>query len=93
MRRVRYAVGMSLDGYTADGRGRTSWLVSDPAVRSRWWEGRGIRFTSQGMLYNVSGTRAVEVQLRDGTRFRLGTDEPERLGDAIRAELGEPAAG
>jgi dihydrofolate reductase len=31
MRRVRYGVGMSLDGYIADGEGGTDWLVADPA--------------------------------------------------------------
>lgn len=31
MRRVRYGVGMSLDGFIADDRGRTGFLVSDPA--------------------------------------------------------------
>jgi dihydrofolate reductase len=30
MRRVRYGVGMSLDGFIADGEGGTSFLVSDP---------------------------------------------------------------
>jgi hypothetical protein len=48
-------------------------------------EGWGIRFTTRGMLYDVAGTRAVEVRLRSGERFRLGTDEPEKLIAAIRA--------
>src|SRR4051812_16854606 len=48
-------------------------------------EGWGIRFTTRGMLYDVAGTRAVEIRLRSGTSFRLGTDEPERLLAAIRA--------
>jgi dihydrofolate reductase len=30
MRRVRYGVGMSLDGFIADREGGTDWLVSDP---------------------------------------------------------------
>jgi hypothetical protein len=37
------------------------------------------------MLYDVSGTKSVEVHLRSGTSFRLGSDEPERLLAAIRA--------
>jgi hypothetical protein len=57
---------------------------------STWWEGWGIRITPRGMLYNVSGTGAVEVRLRSGERFRLGSDEPEALLRAIRAGLGPP---
>ena len=34
MRRVRYGVGMSLDGFIADASGRTSFLVSDPTYDS-----------------------------------------------------------
>jgi hypothetical protein len=53
-------------------------------TRSSWWEGWGIRITPRGMLYNVSGTDAVEIELRSGQRFRIGTDEPEALAQALR---------
>jgi hypothetical protein len=36
------------------------------------------------MLYNVSGTDAVEIELRSGRRFRIGTDEPKVLAQAIQ---------
>lgn len=45
--------------------------------------GVGIHLTMRGWLYNVQGRRAVLVTLRSGKRFLLGTDEPERLVDAI----------
>jgi hypothetical protein len=32
MRRVRYAVAASLDGYIAGPQGEADWIVSDPAV-------------------------------------------------------------
>ena len=32
MRRVRYVVAMSLDGYIAGPRGELDWIVHDPAV-------------------------------------------------------------
>jgi sulfite exporter TauE/SafE len=54
------------------------------STQSSWWEGWGIRFTPRGMLYNVSGTNAVEIEMRSGQRFRIGTDEPEALVEAIR---------
>jgi hypothetical protein len=62
-------------------------------ARSEWWEGWGIRVTSRGMLYNVSGTQAVELRLRSSTRFRLGTDEPDALLAALRNAGAAPAAG
>jgi hypothetical protein len=50
-------------------------------------EGWGIRFTGRGMLYNVAGHDAVEIRLRNGRRFRLGTDDPEGLTAALRSGM------
>ena len=52
-------------------------------VRNRWWYGWGIRLTPHGWLYNVSGLSAVEIRLESGRKARIGTDEPERLKQAI----------
>ena len=68
-------------------------IVGASITRSTWLEGWGIRITTRGMLYNVSGTRAVEVTLRTGRTFRLGTDEPEALASTIRAAVGDPPPG
>ena len=46
---------------------------------------RGIRWWGHGWLYNVSGFKAVEIELASGKRLRIGTDEPERLAQAISA--------
>ena len=54
------------------------------ATRTRWLEGWGIHYTRRGWLYNVSGFRAVAITLHNGKRFLLGTDEPERLVQAIQ---------
>jgi hypothetical protein len=56
-------------------------------TQSSWWEGWGIRFTPRGMLYNVSGTNAVEIELRSGRRFRIGTDDPEGLVQALESGI------
>jgi hypothetical protein len=56
-------------------------------VRNRWWYGYGIRYTPHGWLYNVSGLKAIEVKLKDGKTFRLGTDEPEELHRALSGLL------
>jgi hypothetical protein len=59
------------------------------AVRNRWWYGWGIHLTPHGWLYNVAGLDAVELDLRNGRKVRIGTDEPQRLLAAIQqlAEL------
>ena len=54
-------------------------------VRNRWWYGLGIRKIRGGWLYCVSGLDAVELIMRDGRRFRIGTDEPGKLLEAIEA--------
>jgi hypothetical protein len=53
------------------------------AVRNRWYYGWGIRLTPEGWLFNVSGLDAVELDLADGRKFRIGTDEPRELLAAI----------
>ncbi len=58
--------------------------------RSSWYECYGIRVTAEGMLYSVAGFRVVEIRLRSGVRFRLGTDDPAALVAAIRAGIGAP---
>ncbi len=58
-------------------------IESVEVVKNPWYYGWGIRWTPRGTLYNVSGLDAVEVRLRNGSRFRLGTDEPEALRAAI----------
>jgi len=62
---------------------RKSFLLSDIAscrvVTNPWWYGWGIHLTPAGWLYNISGRQAVELQLRDGRRLRVGTDEPAEL--------------
>lgn len=58
-------------------------IESVTAVRNPWYYGWGIRITPHGWLYNVSGLDAVELRLRSGRRVRIGTDEPQRLAEAI----------
>ena len=71
---------------------RKTYLLSDiesvRPVRNSWLYGWGIRYTPHGWLYNVSGLGAVELQLRSGKKLRIGSDEPERLADAVNDALG-----
>lgn len=56
-------------------------------VRNPWYYGWGIRLTPHGWLYNVSGFSAVQISLKNGKQFRLGTDTPQELCQAIKQSL------
>lgn len=58
-------------------------IVDARAVRNPWYFGWGIRWTPYGWLFNVSGVEAVELKLRNGSRFRIGTDQPQKVVTAI----------
>jgi hypothetical protein len=50
-------------------------------------QGWGIHYTTGRWIYNVSGFQAVAVKLKNGKQFLLGTDEPERVCNAISLAL------
>jgi hypothetical protein len=56
-------------------------------VRTPWYYGWGIRLTPTGWLWNVSGLDGVEILFDDGHRFRVGSDEPNRLAEALLGEM------
>lgn len=66
-------------------------MVAVTQVKNSWYYGWGIRWTPSGPLYNVAGFDAVEVELANGKKFRVGTDEPEELIRAIRSAANLPA--
>ena len=57
-------------------------------IRLSLISGWGIRITTRGWLFNVSGRGAVIVGLNNGKQFLIGTDEPVKLADAINQSLG-----
>ncbi len=60
-------------------------------VKNAWWYGFGIRYVpGGGRLWNVSGLDAVELVLKDGGRFRIGTDQPVALTLAVENAVGRP---
>jgi hypothetical protein len=63
-------------------------IASVQVVTTPWYAGWGIRCMPDGWLFNVSGQRAVEVELRSGRKHRVGTDEPEKLEAALKQRLG-----
>jgi len=58
-------------------------IISARSVRNPWYFGWGIRRTPHGWMYNVSGFDAVELDLKDNRKFRIGTDDPDHLLAAI----------
>jgi len=62
-------------------------ITSAKPVGNNWIFGWGVRWIPGGWLWNVSGLDAVELALVNGRRFRIGTDEPERLAAAIQGAL------
>jgi hypothetical protein len=62
-------------------------IVDVQPVSNSWRHGWGIHRTPHGWLYNVSGWEAVEITLASGKSLRLGTDEPQRLTQALLAAL------
>jgi len=60
-------------------------IASAKTVRNRWYYGWGVRiwFWPRMWIYNVSGFDAVEIIMKSGKRYRIGTDQPEELDQAI----------
>ena len=53
-------------------------------IRNKWWCGWGIHgWPKKGWLYNVSGLNAVELNMKNGMKYLIGTNEPEKLLGAI----------
>lgn len=64
-------------------------IRSATAVRNKWYYGWGIRFWlwPRMTIYNVAGLDAIEVVLRNGKIYRLGTNDPQGLETAIKKKL------
>ena len=58
-------------------------------VRNRWWNGWGIRRAPGFRLYNVSGLDAVELHVGPNDVRRIGTDDPQGLAQALKAQRAE----
>ncbi len=62
-------------------------IASTKIVKNPWYYGWGIRLTPYGWLYNVSGFYAVEITMKNGKSYRIGTDNPNELEQAIRQSI------
>ncbi len=57
------------------------------AVKTPWYYGWGIRPAPHGWMFNVSGFGGVELIFKNNERFRIGSDEPRRLAEAIQNQI------
>jgi len=62
-------------------------IESCQTVRIPWYYGWGIRSTPDGMVFRVSGFHAIQIKLRTGKKYLIGTDVPQELEEAIRQAI------
>ena len=64
-------------------------IVSTKQVKNHWYYGWGIRLWlwPKMWIYNVSGFDAVEIIMRNGRIYRMGTDVPSELETTIKRAI------
>lgn len=62
-------------------------IESSKIVKNRLYYGWGIHITPKGWLYNVSGFYSVQIKMKSGKRYLIGTDEPEKLKAVIEKSI------
>ncbi len=55
--------------------------------KNNWFYGWGVRKIPGGWLYNVSGSMSVQLDMKSGRMYRIGTDEPEKLIEFIKSRI------
>jgi hypothetical protein len=64
-------------------------ISSVKTVKNHWYYGWGIRLWlwPTTWIFNISGFDAVELKMKNGRLYRIGTDEPAKLESAINKEI------
>lgn len=68
-------------------------IASVQVVKNHWYYGWGIRLWlwPKMWIYNVSGFDAVEIAMKNGKVYRIGTDAPKELEVAIQRSIHAPS--
>ena len=66
-------------------------ISSASIVQNRWYNGFGIRKIRGGWLYNVSGFDAIEIQLKNERKYRIGTNQPKELLATVESAITPPS--
>lgn len=77
--RIKFGYGLYQKKFLLDD------IVSAKTVKNHWYYGWGIKIWlwPKMWIYTVSGLDAVEIKMNNGKTYRLGTDEPKKLEQAI----------
>lgn len=63
-------------------------IKSAETTKNKWYYGWGIRYLgTDGWMFNISGLDAVKLELKNGKKFRIGTDEPAKLVAALKSSM------
>lgn len=62
-------------------------IHSCKVVKNLWIYGFGIRLIPSGWMFNVSGLSALELQFKNGKKFRIGTDNPKKLFEFVNQKI------
>jgi len=64
-------------------------VASAAHVKNHWYYGWGIRvwFWPYMWIYNISDFDAVEIRIKNGKIYRIGTDDPTELEAAIKRAI------
>ena len=62
-------------------------IESCQIVKNPWYYSPGFGWTRHGWHYSVSGPYEVEIEMKTGEKYRIGTDVPNDLEKAIRQSI------
>ncbi|MBI4087053.1 hypothetical protein HY416_03705 [Candidatus Kaiserbacteria bacterium] len=81
--RVKFGWGMFRKTFAANE------IASVARVKNHWYYGWGIRlwWWPRMWIFNVSGFDAVEIRMKNGKIYRIGTDEPDKLESAVKQAI------
>ncbi|XQF92307.1 hypothetical protein ACOBV9_13465 [Pseudoalteromonas espejiana] len=62
-------------------------IIEAKAVQNSYRHGIGIRITHDGWVYSVSGFSAVQLTLKDGSVYRVGTNDQQGVLSALEGKI------
>jgi hypothetical protein len=78
---IRFGIGLIRKSF------RLQDIQAYRAVKNPWYYGWGIHVIPGGWIFNVSGTEAIELQMKNGRKYRIGTDDVQGLASAVNARV------
>lgn len=80
--RIRFGIGLIRKRFALKD------ITSCGTIKTKWYSGWGIHgCPGKGWLFNVSGFDAIGLTMKDGKKYYIGTDEPEKLFQVINGKI------